>query len=79
MDYLINPLQKGVLKGRNISELIRQIDDSLFAARESNSPGLLASIEFQKDFDSINKASIINSLKFFLTLAHILLKWYLYL
>ena len=65
MDYLINPLQKGFLKGRNISELIRLIDDSLFAARESNSPGLLASIDFQKAFDSINKASIINSLKIF--------------
>ena len=53
------------MKGRNISELIRLIDDSLFLARETNSPGILASIDFQKAFDSISKSAIINSLKTF--------------
>ena len=58
MDILINNLQKGFLKGRNISELIRLIDDSLSTARQTSSPGLMVSIDFQKAFDSISKSAI---------------------
>ena len=65
MDILINPLQKGFLKGRNISEIIRLIDDSLYTANYYKTPGLMVSIDFKKAFDSISKSSIINSLKIF--------------
>ena len=65
MDTIINPMQKGFLKGRNISEIIRIIDDSLYAANQYNTPGLMVSIDFKKAFDSISKASIINSLQIF--------------
>ena len=65
IDTIIHPLQKGFLKGRNISEIIRLIDDSLSFARQNNTPGLLVSVDFQKAFDSISKDMIINSLRFF--------------
>ena len=46
MDILINPLQKGFLKGRNITEIIRLIDDSLYTANYCKTPGLMVSIDF---------------------------------
>ena len=65
MDIVINPMQKGFLKGRNISELIRIIDDSLYIAQKYNKPGMMVSIDFKKAFDSISKSSILNSLQIF--------------
>ena len=65
MDIIINPEQKGFLKGRNISEIIRIIDDSLYAANLYNTPGLMVSIDFKKAFDSVSKSSIIKCLQLF--------------
>ena len=62
---IISKSQKGFLKDRNITELIRNIDDIINSTYLSSSTGLLASVDFKKAFDSLSKTSIINSLKLF--------------
>ena len=65
IDVLINTNQKGFIKGRNISDLIRLIDDSLMIARQHSLPGLMVSVDFRKAFDSVSKHSIMNALNIF--------------
>ena len=62
---IISSSQKGFLKERNISELIRNIDDILQLSYLYHSPGLLVSVDFKKAFDSLNKKTILNSLHLF--------------
>ena len=62
---IISQSQYGFLKGRNITEIIRNIDDILQATYTSNSPGLLASVDFRKAFDTLSKKAILNSLQLF--------------
>ena len=65
LDNIINMNQRGFMRGRDISELIRQIDDSLFVARQQKLPGILASVDFRKAFDSVSKKTIVHALKLF--------------
>ena len=65
LDTLINFNQKGFIKGRNISDLIRLIDDSLLITRKHKIPGKMVSVDFRKAFDSVSKMSILNALKIF--------------
>lgn len=65
IDSLININQKGFIKGRNISDLIRLIDDSILTARLHKLPGLMVSVDFCKAFDSVSKSSIMNALNIF--------------
>ena len=62
---IIHPLQKGFIKGRNITEIIRLIDDTILVAGYNKVPGLMVSVDFQKAFDSVNKTSILNALQTF--------------
>ena len=62
---IISKSQKGFIKGRNINELIRYIDDSINLAKSSNTPGIIASVDFSKAFDSVSKKAIINVLETF--------------
>ena len=62
---IISTSQKGFLKNRNITELIRNIDDILNLTNTSKSSGLLASVDFRKAFDTLSKNTILNSLKIF--------------
>ena len=54
--------QKGFIKGRSISELIRYIDDSILTTRYNHISGLIVSVDFRKAFDSISKNTILNAL-----------------
>ena len=65
LNSIINTNQRGFMRGRDLSELIRQIDDSLFVARQQNLPGILASVDFRKAFDSVSKKTIVHALKLF--------------
>ena len=65
LPQIISKHQKGFLKDRNISELIRSIDDITNATYLTNSTGLLASVDFKKAFDSVSKNAILNCLKLF--------------
>ena len=62
---IISDSQKGFLKGRNISDLIRNIDDILKVTHLTNSTGLLASVDFKKAFDTLSKNAILNCMKIF--------------
>ena len=65
LDELISPNQSGFMKGRNIADHIRLIDDAINLANKLDTPGLLVSLDFEKAFDSISKATILNALRVF--------------
>ena len=62
---IISKSQKGFMKNRNIADLIRNIDDIINFARISGTSGLVASLDFRKAFDSVNKDTILNALNTF--------------
>ena len=62
---LINSDQTGFLKGRFIGENIRLIDSIIKYASESNIPGLLLFIDFEKAFDSVEWSFIERTLQYF--------------
>ena len=51
---IINVDQVGYLKGRNIGEAIRLIDDMIFHTTQNSIPGYILTIEFEKAFDSVS-------------------------
>ena len=59
---IISTSQKGFVKGRNITELIRHIDDTINLANRSNTSGIIAAVDFSKAFDSVSKQAIKNVL-----------------
>ena len=62
---LVHPDQTGFIKGRNIGENIRLINDMTEQAKIQNIPGILISIDFKKAFDSLEWSCIQNSLQKF--------------
>ena len=46
--------QVGYLKGRNIGEAIRLIDDMIFHTTHNEIPGFLLAVDFEKAFDSVS-------------------------
>ena len=62
---LINENQVGYVKGRNINDHIRFIDDVISYVNSNDLSGLLVSLDYKKAFDSISKSSILTSLKKF--------------
>ena len=50
---IINNDQSGFLKGRSIAENILLIDGIINFADDTNKPGLLMFVDFEKAFDSI--------------------------
>ena len=65
LDNIISPNQSGFMKGRNIADHIRLIDDAINLADKLDTPGLLVSLDFEKAFDSISKSTILSALKVF--------------
>ena len=62
---IIHHNQSGFMKGRNISEHIRIIDDMINLSNKSNLPGMIVALDFEKAFDSLSKQSILAALKYF--------------
>ena len=69
LDTTINSLvgmqQAGFMKGRNISNIHRTIDDVLDIHRQKKITGALLAIDFKKAFDSVNINCILKCLKLF--------------
>ncbi|MCP3931562.1 MAG: hypothetical protein GY705_20955 [Bacteroidetes bacterium] len=65
MDSLIHNDQVGFLKGRSMANHIRTIDDVISLAKEHHREGIVTSLDYQKAFDSIEKATILHTLKLF--------------
>ena len=62
---LINSDQVGYLKNRNISTVIRTIDDAIDYLNNSNKSGYLLALDYQKAFDSISKDFLLESFNIF--------------
>ena len=62
---LIHTDQVGYIAGRSINDHIRMIDDIILTAKIENLPGLIISLDYQKAFDTVSKASILTTLKRF--------------
>ena len=63
LKYLINPNQSGFIKGRSITEHKRLLDDFIDLSYKHDKPGMIISIDFKKDFDSIEKETIYATFK----------------
>ena len=51
------------MKERYIACNIKKIEDSIQYCNYNNLPGIILNIDFQKDFDTINRQSIFNNLE----------------
>jgi len=60
---LVHPDQTGFIKGRNIGENIRLINDMMEQTKILNILGILVSIDFRKALDSLEWSCIQNSSK----------------
>ena len=54
MDKIVGKQQQGFIKGRNIANIIRGIDDILEYERNKNLNDILFIIDFKQAFDKIN-------------------------
>lgn len=64
LEEIIHYDQVGYIKGRNIGEAVRLIDDMFFRSLHKNL-GILVAIDFEKAFDSISHRLLFNALKSF--------------
>ena len=62
---LIHPDQVGYLKGRQVSSVLRLIDDAIEQSDIQNNPGLIATIDMFHAFDCISKEFMIKTFKKF--------------
>ena len=54
LPILIGPNQAAFVKGRNISDYVRLIDEIFHYTRELNIPAFLLAIDFEKAFDIVS-------------------------
>ena len=65
VNKLINEDQVGYLRGRNISNILRNIDDVIDYLNMSDKAEYLLALDYCKAFDSISKDFIIEAFKLF--------------
>ena len=65
IEKLIGEQQMGFMKGRNISNIHRIIDDLLDTHRLTDSSGIIMAIDFKQAFDAINIDCILKTLNIF--------------
>ena len=63
LENIIPNNQTGFLKGRNISDCMRLVYDTMHYVEEQNIPGLLLLVDFKKAFDSISWSFLNDCLK----------------
>ena len=62
---VIHPDQKGFVKGRQISENIRQMFDIMEFTWMQQIPGIIILVDFEKAFDRVDYRALKNTLKYF--------------
>ena len=62
---LINEDQVGYIKGRNITTVLRSIDDVVNYLNETGRAGYILALDFSKAFDSISKTYLLHVFKLF--------------
>ena len=63
--YLVHHNQSGFIKGRNISQTIREIDDIIENQKHHKLTNILLTIDFEKAFDTISSTFIIEMCRCF--------------
>ena len=71
---LIHQDQVGYLKGRQITDAVRNVADTIHYTDIKNNPGLLLFLDFRKAFDTINFEYILKCLKHF-NFGSFFIKW----
>ena len=56
--YIIHDNQTGFMKGRNVSSMIRLIDDTIDMLNTVDEPGILLAVDYRRAFDSVSKEFI---------------------
>ena len=62
---LVNENQSGFIKGRNISNIIREIDDIIENEKKNKSENLILTVDFEKAFDTISSKFIVETFRSF--------------
>ena len=62
---IIHPDQVGYLKGRQVSSLLRLIDDAIDQSNIQNKPGVLATIDMYHAFDCVSKEYMLKAFETF--------------
>ena len=57
--------QYAFIKGRNISDMLREIDDTIEYNKLTDSKSIILSIDYAKAFDTLSLSAIIKALKFY--------------
>ena len=65
IDDLISKNQFAFIKGRNIADMLREINDIIEYGKSRKSNHLVVSLDYAKAFDTISLASIMHALNFF--------------
>ena len=65
IDKLVSKDQVGYIKGRQISTIIRTMDDAINYLNKTNKSGYLLAVDFSKAFDSISKSFLLHAFKIF--------------
>ena len=66
LPFLVHHSQNAFIKGRSIFDAIRTIDDHVLEyAKRNNRFGILVAIDFEKAFDSLNRAFLVKVLQKF--------------
>ena len=64
LDIIISPDQNAFIKGRNGSNMIREIDDIIELGKVKNSDNLIFSADYAKAFDTLSTKAMVKALKF---------------
>lgn len=62
---IIHPNQMGFVKGRDISMLLRNLDDVIEYAKATQWPGIVLSIDYKAAFDTVSTSLVIHALRKF--------------
>ena len=65
LDTCIGPQQHAFIKGRQISNMLREIDDITELGRETKSENIILSLDYEKAFDTISTDAIIKALYYY--------------
>ena len=74
LETIIDNDQHAFIKGRNIANMLREIDDIIEMGKAEKSKSIILSIDYAKAFDSLSKNAILSALTYF-GLGNDFIKW----
>ena len=74
LDNCINKDQHAFIKGRNVSSMVREIDDIIELSKVEQKNNIIISLDYAKAFDTISTEAVVKALHFF-DLGQSFIKW----